>query len=333
MKIMVTGGAGFIGSNLVYRLLDLGGEVLVIDNLRTGYFENLDPRAGFRHMDVTDPFFEQACIDFQPDVIVHLAALVFVAESFEKPELARSINVDGTRAVVRAAKACGAERVIFSSTAAVYGIPAETPLTETSPVGPVSPYGETKLEAERIIEEELRGSGVDFAIFRFGNVFGPRQSTEGEGGVVAMFCDALAKGEAPTINGDGEQVRDYIFVADLVTALVSGIGGEIEFAEDPATSAAPGIYNISTGKGTSVNELAMELRVHAKFFRPFNHGPARPGDVSVSILSAEKAAATFEFVPEVPLERGLALTWMWFATKHGVDVVGTEDWSAPPPGL
>lgn len=323
MKILVTGGAGFIGSNLVYRLLDLGGEVLIVDNLRTGFFENVDPRAGFRHIDILDPEFERACVEFAPDVIVHLAALVFVAESFEQPELAHQINVEGTRAVARAAKACGAERVVFASTAAVYDV-SDQPVRESSPLNPISPYGKSKLEAEGVLERELRGSGVDFAIFRFANVYGPRQSTVGEGGVVAMFCEALATGHAPVILGTGEQVRDFIFVADIVTGLVSAIGGEIEFAQDPATDPQPGIYNLSTGIGTSVNEIAAALRFHAKFFRPFEYGPARLGDVDYAVLNPSKAAGVFEYATEVTFERGLALTWMWFATKHGVEIVGME---------
>jgi len=323
MRILVTGGAGFIGSNLVYRLLDLGGDVLAIDDLSTGTFENVDPRSGFRTLDILDPAFDQAVADYQPDCIVHLAAEASVVRSTENPDHAEAVNVEGTRRVARAAKACGAERVVFSSTAAVYGVPAELPLRETSPTAPINQYGASKLEAERVLAEELRGSGVDFAILRFANAYGPRQLAAGEGGVVAAFCDTLARGEAPFIEGDGSQVRDFIFVGDIVSALVSAIGGEIEFAQEASVPAA-GVYNISTGEPTSIKGLAGLMRGITLFRGAYGEAPAREGDIPESVLDGTKAREMFEFTPEVELEAGLALTWKWFATKHGVTLPGTE---------
>ena len=323
MKILVTGGAGFIGSNLAYRLLDLGGDVLVVDDLSTGSFENIDPRSGFRTLDILDDAFTQAVLDYQPDCIVHLAAQPSVVRSVAEPEFTHLVNAEGTRRVAQAAKACGAERVIFASTAAVYGMPPEIPLRETSPTVPINPYGDSKLSGERILEEELRGSGTDFAILRFANVYGPRQSVVGEGGVVAAFCDTLARGEVPFIEGDGGQIRDFIFVGDVVTALVSAIGGEIVFAQEQGTPAA-GIYNICTGDPTSIKALAGLMRGITLFAGEYGTAPAREGDIRESVLDGSKALEVFEFSPAVELEDGLALTWKWFAAKHGVSLPGTQ---------
>ena len=323
MKILVTGGAGFIGSNLAYRLLDLDGDVLVIDDLSSGAFENVDPRSGFRTLDIMDDAFEQAVLDYQPDCIVHLAAQSSVVRSTDDPERTHAVNVEGTRRVAAAARACGAERVVFASTAAVYGAPESVPLSETSPTIPINVYGQSKLDAERVLEAELRGSGVDFAILRFANVYGPRQSAAGEGGVVAIFCDTLARRGVPIIEGDGSQVRDFIFVGDVVTALVSAIGGEMEFAQEPGMPAA-GIYNICTGEPTSIAAFAGLMRGITLFPGQYGSAPAREGDIRESVLDGTKARQVFEFAPEVELEDGLALTWKWFATKHGVSLPGTQ---------
>jgi UDP-glucose 4-epimerase len=277
--------------------------------------ENVDPRAEFRRMDIRGSEFVQTCHTFQPEVIVHLAAQASVARSLADPATTASINVDGTRAVARAACDVGVTRLVFASTAAVYGVPAALPLTETSATVPINPYGESKLAAERLLETELRESETDFAIARFANVYGPRQDSAGEGGVVSVFCDSLAAGGGLNIHGDGEQTRDFIYVADIVSALVSFIGGDIYFCQRADVPAA-GIYNISTGTRISVNDLALRLRRLSGSAAEVSHSAAREGDIRDSVLSPAKAHEVFEWQAGIDLEQGLTNTWRWFERRH-----------------
>lgn len=313
MRILVTGGAGFIGSTLVYQLVILGGEVLVVDDLSTGSFGNVDPRASFRKLDITSPEFIEVAREFNPDVIVHLAAQASVADSFKDPEKNQRINVEGTRNVVEAVKACPAcGRLVFSSTAAVYGDPENLPISEGDSKNPINPYGQSKLDAEKIIDDELRPLGIDFAILRFANVYGPRQGLLGEGGVISAFSQALALDKVPFIEGDGRQTRDFIYVSDIVFGLISVIGGDIPFAGDPATQKDPGRYNLSTGTSTSIEEVGASFRMAAQFFGPYDKRPAREGDIRDSVLDFSRARATFEFLPDVDFNTGVQSTYDWF---------------------
>lgn len=311
MRTLVTGGAGFIGANLVNALVGTH-EVGVIDDLSTGGATNLHPLAWNRTMDILDERLEALVAEFSPEVVVHLAAQSSVERSIIDPTRDWAVNVDGTRRVAAAAAKAGARRVISASSAAVYGDPAEVPLRETSPTGPVNPYGSSKLAAEAALAEELDGTGVDFASLRLSNVYGPRQGAHGEGGVVSVFCSELAAGRAPVILGGGEQTRDFIFVADVVSAIIAAM-------ECPAPTAEPGpngsAYNISTGVESSVNELASELRPIAGFHGAFGAGPARAGDVVRSALDSEKARRVLGFSPVVPLDKGLAITYRWFSRQ------------------
>lgn len=309
MRVVVTGGAGFIGSSLVYALISGRSEVTIIDDLSTGSMDNVHPAAGFRRIDVTGPGLADAILAAAPDVIVHLAAQVSVPVSIADPELDRRINVDGTRAVAEAAVASGARRVLFASSAAVYGDPAELPLTEESPTAPVVPYGHSKLEAEGVLAEVLRPAGIDFASLRFANVYGPRQKAEGEGGVVAQFGSRMARRETPVIYGSGQQTRDFIFVADVVNACIQAAEFEGELALPGASGPA---YNISTGTATSVNMLAEGLRVAMRYPGTIDRVDPRPGDVEASVLSPEKAARIFGWHAAVELQTGLGGTAAWF---------------------
>lgn len=309
MRFVVTGGAGFIGSGLVNALLGGGAEVTILDDLSTGSMENVHPAAAFRRIDITGPELADAIAAARPDVVMHLAAQVSVPASIADPAFDRRVNVDGTRAVAEAAVASGASRVLFASSAAVYGTPEKLPLTEYSPTAPVVPYGESKLEAERVLAQVLRPAGIDFACMRFANVYGPRQKAEGEGGVVAQFLSRMVRGENPTIYGTGTQTRDFIFVADVVSALVFA-------ADHEGVLALPGdngpAYNISTGHATSVNMLAEGLRVALRFPGEFVRAGARPGDVEESVLSPAKAEQVFGWKAAVDVQRGLQATAAWF---------------------
>ncbi|MDO8847419.1 MAG: NAD-dependent epimerase/dehydratase family protein [Coriobacteriia bacterium] len=309
MRVVVTGGAGFIGSSLVYALISGRSEVSIIDDLSTGSMDNVHPAAAFRRLDITGPGLAEAIAAASPDVVVHLAAQVSVHVSIADPELDRRVNVEGTRAVAEAAVAAGARRVLFASSAAVYGDPTELPLTEESPTAPAVPYGHSKLAAEGVLAEVLRPAGVDFAAFRFANVYGPRQKAEGEGGVVAQFGTRMARRETPVIYGTGKQTRDFIFVADVVNACVQA-------AEFEGTLALPGAngpaYNISTGRATSVNMLAEGLRVTMRYPGTIEHVDPRAGDVDESVLSPEKAERIFGWRAAVELQTGLGGTAAWF---------------------
>lgn len=308
MRVLVTGGAGFIGSNLVHALLG-SHEVGVIDDLSTGKPANLHPAAWNRTMDILDQGLTTAVAQFAPEVVIHLAAQSSVPKSIVDPVRDWDVNVDGTTRVAEAAAAAGARRVISASSAAVYGEPAELPLHETSPTVPVNPYGSSKLAAESTLAGSLHGTVVDYASFRFSNVYGPRQDAEGEGGVVAIFCSELAAGRPPKILGSGEQTRDFIYVADVVSALIAAVEYEGRLAEAQPGAAA---YNISTGEGVSVNALANYLRPIADFFGAFETGPPRSGDILHSSLDSAKAREVLAWEPRVPLEVGLGPTYRWF---------------------
>lgn len=308
MRVLVTGGAGFIGSNLVRALLS-NHEVGVIDDLSTGHVANLHPAAWFRKLDITGPDLSGAIQEFGPDAVVHLAAQASVPASILDPERDWKVNVEGTRAVATAAREAGATRMLSASSAAVYGEATEIPLSETVQKQPTNPYGESKLAAEEVLASELAGSRVDWASFRFSNVFGPRQDAQGEGGVVAIFCSLLAAGETPVIFGTGSQTRDFIFVGDIVNALIMGLTAETMLRDAGAGGPA---YNISTGTQTSVNDLARMLRPAADFFGEFKYAPAREGDVEDSALDPTKARDVFAWDARVPIDIGLAQTYRWF---------------------
>jgi UDP-glucose 4-epimerase len=310
MRVLVTGGAGFIGSNLVHALIGGRHEVGVIDDMSVGRGENLHPAAWFRRLDILDPGLAAAVAEFAPEAVVHLAAQADVQASITDPARDRAVNVDGTRAVAAAAAAAGVERMISASSAAVYGEPADLPLGETSAKAPANPYGRSKLAAETALHEALEGTRTDHASFRFSNVYGPRQDGRGEGGVVAIFAARLAAGERPVIYGDGRQTRDFIYVGDVVAAIIAAL-----FEDDPLAGALPdgSAYNISTGREASIEEVASVLRMESMVLKEFEHRPAREGDVARSALDPAKALATFDWTACQDLEAGLAATWRWFA--------------------
>ncbi len=310
MRIMVTGGAGFIGSNLVWTLVGAGHAVLVIDDMSTGRVANLHPAASFRTLDILSPEFPTVLAEFAPDVVVHLAAQTSVPASVADPEHDWTVNVEGTRAVARAAAAANVKRVLSASSAAVYGEPVVVPLPETARKTPINPYGTSKLAAESAIAAELRGTGTDFASFRFANVYGPRQDWQGEGGVVAIFTAKMHAREAATIYGSGQQTRDFIYVGDIVRGILDAID-----ADEPLAGAGEDgpAYNLSTGTQLSVNELVAHLRSATRSLGDLKYADAREGDIEHSALDPLKAYETFGFRAAVPIEAGLALTVKWFA--------------------
>jgi UDP-glucose 4-epimerase len=311
MRILVTGGAGFIGSNLVWALAR-DYEVGVVDDLSTGDADNVHPDAWFRRLDILDDAFPRAFEEFAPDIVVHLAAQSSVAASLTDPVRDWSVNAEGTRIVAELAASTGATRVISASSAAVYGDPghAQLPLPETAQKAPLSPYGESKLAAEELLASELAATDVDFASFRFSNVYGPRQDAFGEGGVVAIFCGALARGETPVVYGAGTQTRDFVYVGDVVAALTA-----VALTDVTLRDGSPGgpAYNISTGTETAVDALASMLGPVSGFTGAFEHVAPREGDIERSALDPSKARDVFAWDARVSLDRGLPLTYRWFS--------------------
>jgi UDP-glucose 4-epimerase len=286
----VTGGAGFIGSHLVDALLARGDEVTVVDDLSTGRRDFVDPAARLVVHDVREPFEAHA------DVVFHLAAQADVGTSVERPAFDAEVNVVGTVNVLEAARAAGAALVFASTGGAIYG-DVEAPAPEDAPLRPVSPYGLAKLAGEAYVEGWRRIHGLETAVLRFANVYGPRQSAALEGGVVAIFLERLAAGRETLVFGDGEQTRDYVHVADVVRALL--LAGEQR----------GGLFNVGTGRETTVNRLHELCREVAGAGAAPRHVEPRAGDARRSVLDVGRAAAELGWTPAVGLTDGLLGTW------------------------
>ncbi len=306
MKCLVTGGAGFIGSNLVDALLARGDEVTVVDDLSTGRRGNLDGAlaagAELAELDVRDaPALAALAAERQPRTVFHLAAQIDVRKSIEDPAFDAAINVGGTANVLEAARGAGAGRVVFVSTGgAIYGEGEgqQLPLDEAAPIAPMSAYGQSKYAAEGYLALYERLYGISSIALRLGNVYGPRQDPLGEAGVIAIFCGLLRSGGRPTVFGDGTQTRDYLYVADVVAAALAA-----------ASSAATGPVNLGTGVEASVLELAEMLgRLGGvEDFAP-EFAPARAGEVQRIALDAARAERELGWRPATSLEQGLRLT-------------------------
>ncbi|GAB4286740.1 MAG: UDP-glucose 4-epimerase [Coriobacteriia bacterium] len=313
MRVLVTGGAGFIGSNLVEALLDRGDDVGVIDDLSTGHADNVPEGVWFERLDITGAGLASAVAEFAPDTLVHLAAQTSVPASLADPARDLQVNLEGTRAVAAAAASAGVVRVLSASSAAVYGTPrGSLPLSEDAATIPENPYGESKLAAESALAETLAPAGVDFASLRFANVYGPHQDWRGEGGVVAIVTARMSGGEPPVVFGSGGQTRDFIYVGDVVAAILraSEHPGALARGGGGLTGAA---YNISTGRETSVNDLVAGLAVACGYEGDVRHEPARPGDIERSVLDPARARRVFDWRARVSLRDGLAITAEWFA--------------------
>ncbi len=309
MRVLVTGAAGFIGSNLAHALVGSGHEVTIVDDLSTGKAANIHPRAAFHRLDILDPALAEVVAEASPEAVVHLAAQVDVQTSIADPEADRRVNVDGTRAVAEAAAAAGVRRVLSASSAAVYGDQETVPIPETADKRPMNPYGESKLAAESALAETLRPAGVDFASLRFSNVYGPRQDARAEGGVVAIYASRAQAGEPLVVFGDGRQTRDFIYVGDVVGAILAALACEDALAAEGADGPA---YNVSTGEQTSVLELASVVRRHSRLDRENVYEPARPGDIGHSALDPSKAQRALGWSARASLDTGLGRTLQWF---------------------
>jgi UDP-glucose 4-epimerase len=306
MKILVTGGAGFIGSNVVDAYVDAGHEVAIIDNLSTGKKENLSPNAKFYEIDLRDKNLVSVISEFSPDIINHHAAQIDVRKSVEDPIFNAEVNELGTLNLLDAAIKCKVRKIIFSSTGgAIYGeVERKSGADENHPQEPISPYAITKRSAEMYLQAYKVNHGLTYTILRYGNVYGPRQDPLGEAGVIAIFCGKMLKGDPPTIFGDGNQLRDYCYVGDVADAnlLVLDKGDNQ-------------IFNIGTGKGTSVNDLFLNLKAVMKFEGDAKYAPARTGELFRSVLNCKKIKKELGWKPKTSIKKGLKLTLKWYKKK------------------
>jgi UDP-glucose 4-epimerase len=307
MRILVTGGAGFIGSNVADRFLADGHEVAVLDDLSSGRRENLPARARFLELSLCDgEGVRHAVAEFRPEIVDHHAAQIDVRRSVDEPVHDASVNILGTLNLLQAAVAGGVRKIVYASTGgALYGEGRTLPAGEDHPVNPESPYGVSKHAVEHYLYLYRLLHGLDYTVLRYPNVFGPRQDPRGEAGVNAIFIGLMSEGKRPTIFGDGEQVRDYLYVGDVVEAnalaLARGSGE---------------IVNLGWGRGVSVNEIFRELATILGFAGEPVHAPARPGEVRRIYLSAERARQVLGWTPRVGFEEGLRRTVEWYRSTR-----------------
>lgn len=301
MKVLVTGGAGFIGSHIVDQLIASGHEVVVVDNLSSGNREQVDRRASFYELDVVNPQLVQIIEQEQPRVIVHQAAQTRVDVSIEEPVRDAQTNLIGTINLLEGARKAGTKKIVFASTAAVYGNPRYLPIDEQHPIHPLSGYGAAKAGAERYLEIYRHLYGIDYTVLRYANVYGLRQDPRGEGGVVSIFIDKILRQEAVTIFGDGEQTRDYVFVEDIARANCLAI----EQADGE-------VINLGTGVQTSIKELITTFEKVTGQPIKREYGPARSGDIEHSYFNSQKAKELLAWEPKVTLEEGLKRTFLYY---------------------
>ncbi len=306
-SIIVTGGAGFIGSHITDRLIGLGHRVVVLDNLSTGKKANINPRAEFVKMDIRDQKITPLFLRVKPSYVFHLAAQLDVRKSLQDPLFDAEVNILGSLNVINAAHAVHVRKLIFTSSGgAVYGDTDILPTPETVTENPISPYGVAKLAIDKYLHQYWVVNKLHYTSIRFSNVYGPRQNPHGEAGVVAIFAGKLSRSESCIINGTGAQTRDFVYVGDVADAAVKAM--QMPFV---------GPVNIATGKETSVIEIYRTLAKAASVgagrdlpLRPI-HRPAIKGEQMRSVLSWKKAKKVLKWIPEISLQEGLRRTVEW----------------------
>ena len=298
MKIIVTGGAGFIGSHIVDAYIERGHEVTVIDDFSTGHKRNLNKKASLHSMDILDPKIPSLLSKISPDVLCHHAAQMDVRRSVADPQYDARINILGLIHLLEGGKNAGVKRVIFASSGgAVYGEQERFPAPEGHPTRPACPYGVSKLTGEHYLAYYEQTAGIPYVALRYSNVYGPRQLSTGEAGVVAIFLRKLLNGESPRINGDGKQTRDYVYVGDVVQANLLALDAEVS-----------GPVNIGTGRETDVLTLLSLLHENTGSNTPVVHGPAKVGEQRRSSLDCSYAQSKLGWSPRTSLEIGLKKT-------------------------
>jgi UDP-glucose 4-epimerase len=305
MKVLVTGGAGFIGSHLVDRLIQEGHEVVVVDNLSTGKRRNLNRAARFFKLDIQSWRLERVFRNERPNLVMHLAAQMDVRKSMEDPIFDAQVNVLGMLNVLQQAIKHGVRKVVFSSSGgAIYGEQEVYPAPESHVTRPLSPYGISKLCGEQYLSYYQRVSGLQIVSLRYANVYGPRQDPDGEAGVVAIFIQKLLNNEQAIVNGNGRQTRDFVYVEDVVEANLAVMGQEIQ-----------GTYNVGTGEETSINDLLRILVTHTSSTYKEVHGPAKSGEQVRSVIDSAKLRQELSWEPRTELSEGLKRTVDYFRER------------------
>jgi len=306
---LVTGGAGFIGSHLVDRLVLDGMDVAIIDNFSTGKHSNLNDAARQYDIDIGDENLVEVVEEISPDIVFHLAAQISVSVSTREPLNDARTNVMGMLNLLEALRATKLPRFIFASTGgAIYGEPERNPVSETDPCRPESPYAASKLAAEGYLGTYKAAYGLDYSIVRLGNVYGPRQEPHGEAGVIAIFARAMIANEPITIFGDGNDERDYVYVSDIVNGFLKA-----------AEKGGPTVYNLGSGIGTNANELADRLITLTETRVRPEYGPPRPGDIHMVRLNPKKARDQLGWKVAVGLDEGMKFTVDFFRDEASED--------------
>ena len=308
MKIVVTGGAGFIGSHIVDACVAAGHEVIVLDDLSRGDRRNLNPKARFYEVDICDPKVRDIFLSERPDILNHHAAQISVSDSVKDPVRDAQVNVLGTISLLAAAAAAaGTRKVIFASTGgAMYGELPGDPADEETPRLPISPYAVSKISAEFYLGYYRREHGLRYTVLRYANVYGPRQSPHGEAGVVAIFATAMLAGKRPRMfgarqTGDAGGIRDYVYVGDVVRANMIAL----DRGDDDT-------FNIATAQGTTTAEVYRAVATAVEFRDPPEAAPPRPGDLLRSVIAYRKAERVLEWRPETSLQEGIRRTVEYF---------------------
>jgi len=308
LKILVTGGAGFIGSQVADELIDRGNDVVIIDNLSTGFEYNVNPKAKFIKADITDfEKIEKIFSEESPEIVYHFAAQIDVRKSVSDPLFDARTNIMGTLNLIKISNDIKLKKFIFSSTGgAIYGDTDVRPTPENHPEWPLSPYGIAKLATDKFLNYYSEVFGLKYVSLRYGNVYGPRQNPYGEAGVVAIFLNKMLNGGQPVINGDGNQTRDYVYVKDVVKANILSLENIDKV----------GIYNVGTSIEISVNDLFKEINKNFDNKYKEVHGPAKLGEQKTSCLSYGKIKKDMNFIPETDFSEGIKETYKWFLLNN-----------------
>lgn len=302
MKILVTGGAGFIGSHVVDLYIQEGHEVIVVDDLSTGRISNLNPHASFYQMDIRSDKIAEVFKNEKPEIVNHHAAQMEVRRSLSDPVFDAEVNILASIKLAELSRDYGVRKFIhISSGGAIYGEPEYLPCDESHPVNPLSPYGASKFAFEKYLFLFHANFDLDYTILRYANIFGPRQDPYGEAGVVAIFTGQMLQNKPVLINGTGEQIRDFVYVTDCARANLITLENGSQQA-----------YNLGTGIGVSINEIYQHLKNITKYPMDAEYGPVKPGETFRIYLDAKKALVELQWQPEISLKDGLAYTVDYF---------------------